>query len=102
MPESWRNHRLGEVRRPRTRAGSRHGRRLRQVGHTAAELQRSAAVLVLANVGFAQDQLTAGGRDRPLGTSHGERRLRLRLVKPLGFALEDKQLRRAGLDYHEF
>jgi tRNA (cytidine/uridine-2'-O-)-methyltransferase len=27
---------------------------------------------------------------------------RLHLVKPLGFALEDKQLRRAGLDYHEF
>lgn len=26
----------------------------------------------------------------------------LHLVKPLGFALEDKQLRRAGLDYHEF
>lgn len=27
---------------------------------------------------------------------------RLHLVKPLGFALEDKQLLRAGLDYHEF
>jgi len=27
---------------------------------------------------------------------------RLHLVKPLGFTLEDKQLRRAGLDYHEF
>ena len=27
---------------------------------------------------------------------------RLHLVEPLGFALEDKQLRRAGLDYHEF
>lgn len=26
----------------------------------------------------------------------------LHLVKPLGFALEDKQLRRAGLDYNEF
>lgn len=26
----------------------------------------------------------------------------LHLVKPLGFALEDKQLVRAGLDYHEF
>ena len=26
----------------------------------------------------------------------------LHLVEPLGFALEDKQLRRAGLDYHEF
>lgn len=26
----------------------------------------------------------------------------LHLVKPLGFQLEDKQLRRAGLDYHEF
>jgi tRNA (cytidine/uridine-2'-O-)-methyltransferase len=26
----------------------------------------------------------------------------LHLVKPLGFTLEDKQLRRAGLDYHEF
>lgn len=26
----------------------------------------------------------------------------LHLVKPLGFALEDKQLKRAGLDYHEF
>jgi len=26
----------------------------------------------------------------------------LHLVKPLGFALEDKQLRRAGLDYHEY
>jgi len=26
----------------------------------------------------------------------------LHLVKPLGFKLEDKQLRRAGLDYHEF
>ena len=26
----------------------------------------------------------------------------LHLVKPLGFALEDKQLLRAGLDYHEF
>ncbi|MBI5331733.1 MAG: tRNA (cytidine(34)-2'-O)-methyltransferase [Betaproteobacteria bacterium] len=27
---------------------------------------------------------------------------RLHLVKPLGFSLEDKQLRRAGLDYHEY
>lgn len=27
---------------------------------------------------------------------------RLHLVKPLGYTLEDKQLRRAGLDYHEF
>ena len=27
---------------------------------------------------------------------------RLHLVKPLGFKLEDKQLLRAGLDYHEF
>lgn len=26
----------------------------------------------------------------------------LHLIKPLGFALEDKQLRRAGLDYHEY
>jgi tRNA (cytidine/uridine-2'-O-)-methyltransferase len=26
----------------------------------------------------------------------------LHLIKPLGFALEDKQLRRAGLDYHEW
>jgi len=27
---------------------------------------------------------------------------RLHLVHPLGFSLEDKQLRRAGLDYHEY
>ena len=27
---------------------------------------------------------------------------RLHLVKPLGFELDDKQLRRAGLDYHEY
>lgn len=27
---------------------------------------------------------------------------RLHLVKPLGFTLEDRQLVRAGLDYHEF
>src|SRR6476646_417187 len=27
---------------------------------------------------------------------------RLHLVEPLGFSLDDKQLRRAGLDYHEF
>jgi tRNA (cytidine/uridine-2'-O-)-methyltransferase len=27
---------------------------------------------------------------------------RLHLVRPLGFALDDKQLRRAGLDYHEY
>ena len=27
---------------------------------------------------------------------------RLHLVEPLGFSMEDKQLRRAGLDYHEF
>ena len=27
---------------------------------------------------------------------------KLHLVEPLGFALEDKQLIRAGLDYHEF
>jgi tRNA (cytidine/uridine-2'-O-)-methyltransferase len=26
----------------------------------------------------------------------------LHLVKPLGFELEDRQLRRAGLDYHEY
>jgi tRNA (cytidine/uridine-2'-O-)-methyltransferase len=26
----------------------------------------------------------------------------LHLIKPLGFKLEDKQLKRAGLDYHEF
>lgn len=28
--------------------------------------------------------------------------VRLHLVKPLGFELDDRQLRRAGLDYHEF
>ena len=28
--------------------------------------------------------------------------VRLHLVKPLGFSLDDKQVRRAGLDYHEF
>ncbi len=27
---------------------------------------------------------------------------RLHLIKPLGFELDDKRLRRAGLDYHEF
>ena len=27
---------------------------------------------------------------------------RLHLVKPLGFELDDRQMRRAGLDYHEF
>lgn len=27
---------------------------------------------------------------------------RLHLVKPLGFELSDKQMRRAGLDYHEY
>lgn len=27
---------------------------------------------------------------------------RLHLVEPLGFALDDKQLKRAGLDYHEY
>jgi tRNA (cytidine/uridine-2'-O-)-methyltransferase len=27
---------------------------------------------------------------------------RLHLVEPLGFTLEDRQLRRAGLDYHEY
>ncbi len=27
---------------------------------------------------------------------------RLHLVRPLGFTLEDKQLKRAGLDYHEY
>ena len=27
---------------------------------------------------------------------------RLHLIEPLGFELDDKQLRRAGLDYHEF
>lgn len=27
---------------------------------------------------------------------------RLHLIEPLGFAMEDRQLRRAGLDYHEF
>ena len=27
---------------------------------------------------------------------------RLHLIEPLGFDLEDKQLRRAGLDYHEY
>jgi len=27
---------------------------------------------------------------------------RLHLIHPLGFLLEDKQLRRAGLDYHEY
>ncbi|MEI7843762.1 MAG: tRNA (uridine(34)/cytosine(34)/5-carboxymethylaminomethyluridine(34)-2'-O)-methyltransferase TrmL [Gallionellaceae bacterium] len=26
----------------------------------------------------------------------------LHLIKPLGFTLEDKQLKRAGLDYHEY
>lgn len=26
----------------------------------------------------------------------------LHLIKPLGFALDDKRMRRAGLDYHEF
>lgn len=28
--------------------------------------------------------------------------VRLHLVKPLGFSLDDKQMLRAGLDYHEF
>jgi tRNA (cytidine/uridine-2'-O-)-methyltransferase len=28
--------------------------------------------------------------------------VRLHLVKPLGFDLEDKQMKRAGLDYHEY
>ncbi len=27
---------------------------------------------------------------------------KLHLIEPLGFALDDKRLRRAGLDYHEF
>jgi len=27
---------------------------------------------------------------------------RLHLVEPLGFSIEDRQLRRAGLDYHEY
>ncbi|MGH9578729.1 MAG: tRNA (cytidine(34)-2'-O)-methyltransferase [Terriglobales bacterium] len=27
---------------------------------------------------------------------------RLHLVEPLGFSMDDRQLRRAGLDYHEF
>ncbi len=27
---------------------------------------------------------------------------RLHLIRPLGFELEDRQLRRAGLDYHEY
>ncbi len=27
---------------------------------------------------------------------------RLHLIEPLGFALDDKQLRRAGLDYHKY
>ena len=27
---------------------------------------------------------------------------RLHLIRPLGFQLEDRQLRRAGLDYHEY
>ena len=27
---------------------------------------------------------------------------RLHLIEPLGFALDDRQLRRAGLDYHEY
>ncbi|HLX24889.1 MAG TPA: tRNA (cytidine(34)-2'-O)-methyltransferase [Usitatibacter sp.] len=27
---------------------------------------------------------------------------RLHLVEPLGFSIDDKQLKRAGLDYHEF
>lgn len=27
---------------------------------------------------------------------------RLHLIEPMGFALDDKQLRRAGLDYHEY
>lgn len=28
--------------------------------------------------------------------------VRLHLVEPLGFSVDDKQLKRAGLDYHEF
>ena len=28
--------------------------------------------------------------------------VQLHLVRPLGFSLDDKQLRRAGLDYHEY
>src|SRR5262245_29961671 len=27
---------------------------------------------------------------------------RLHLIEPLGFSMDDKQLKRAGLDYHEF
>ena len=33
---------------------------------------------------------------------HRQHHQALRLVKPLGFSLDDKQLVRAGLDYHEF
>lgn len=28
--------------------------------------------------------------------------MQLHLIKPLGFELDDKKLRRAGLDYHEW
>ena len=28
--------------------------------------------------------------------------IRLHLIKPLGFSLDDRQMRRAGLDYHEY
>src|SRR4026207_2067759 len=28
--------------------------------------------------------------------------VRLHLVRPLGFSLDDRQMRRAGLDYHEY
>jgi tRNA (cytidine/uridine-2'-O-)-methyltransferase len=28
--------------------------------------------------------------------------VQLHLIKPLGFSIEDKQLKRAGLDYHEY
>src|SRR3954466_809765 len=38
------------------------------------------------------------GNGIPLAANTGAR---LHLVEPLGFAMDDRQLRRAGLDYHE-
>src|SRR3546814_6148516 len=39
------------------------------------------------------------GNARRLGANTGAR---LHLVRPLGFDMDDRQLRRAGLDYHEY
>src|SRR6185295_7682482 len=89
-------------RRARARAQARGrgtGRGLGRRAHAAARrsLGRAAAMF---NIVLVEPEIPPNtGNVIRLAANTGAA---LHLVEPLGFSMEDRQLRRAGLDYHEF